>query len=141
MSVQDNKHLVTRYFKESMTSGLQADLTGKSFDSKSVYHLPSGDMDYARMKQISEELRTAFPDLTTSIDDIIAEGDKVVVRYTMKGTHKGIYRGIPGTGKKFTQVGIGIYRIKDGKFPEIWMVNDTLGLMLQVGAIPAGSIK
>ncbi len=145
MSVKENKELVVQYLKESMNGGLDVNKRGllrdKYFDSKMVYHLPSGDMDYARMKQISGEVGNAFPDMTTSLEDIIAEGDKVVVRYTMKGTHQGTYRGIPGTGKKFTQSGISIFRIQDGKFLETWMMNDTLGLMQQIGAIPAGTIK
>ena len=113
----------------------------KYYDPKFVYHMASGEMDYARTKQIGREMSSAFPDRTVTIEDVMAEGDKVVVRYTMKGTHKGTFRGIPGTGKKFTQGGISIYRIKDGKILESWTMNDNLGLMQQIGAIPTGSIK
>jgi steroid delta-isomerase-like uncharacterized protein len=145
MSIQENKELVTRYYKENSAilgdvSQIDA-LSEKYFDPKFVYHLASGDMEYARSKQIGREIYAAFPDVNTSIDDMVAEGDKVVVRHTMKGTHQGTFRGIPGTGKKFTQAGISIYLIKDGKFLECWIINDSLGLMQQVGAIPMGNPK
>ncbi len=144
MSIKENKELVTRYYEE-LRGGRDAAkveaIGDKYFDPQFVYHLPSGEMNYARSKQIGQEITRAFPDMTTSIYDVIAEGDKVVVRYTLKGTHKGTFRGIPGTGKQFTQTGISIWRVKDGKFAECWTMNDTLGLMQQIGVIPAGTLK
>ena len=67
---------------------------------------------------------------------MIAEGDKVVTRFTMRGTHQGEFMGIPSTGKHVSVTGIGIDRIKDGNFVESWMNEDNLGLMQQLGAIP-----
>jgi steroid delta-isomerase-like uncharacterized protein len=140
MSIQDNKEFVIRYNKEIMAgvgevNQLEA-MVDKYYDPKFIYHMTSGDMDLDRTKQIAKEIRVSLPDSKTTIEDIIAEGDKVVIRYIMTGTHKGTFRGIPATGKKFTQTGISIYRIKDGKFLECWIINDTFGMMQQLGVIP-----
>lgn len=80
--------------------------------------------------------RDAFPDLAFTIDDVIAEGDKVVVRWTATGTHQGEIMGVPASGNKSTVSGIGIDRFEDGKIVEAWNAWDTLGLMQNIGAIP-----
>jgi steroid delta-isomerase-like uncharacterized protein len=81
--------------------------------------------------------RAAFPDLHLTNNDLIAEGDKVVQRWTMTGTHKGEFMGIAPTGKKFTTTGISIVRIANGKIVEAWNASDQLDLMQQLGAIPS----
>jgi steroid delta-isomerase-like uncharacterized protein len=78
----------------------------------------------------------AFPDVHFTIDDIVVEGDKAVVRWTWTGTHKSEFMGIPATNKKMTGWTIQIDRIIDGKFVEIWERMDTLGFMQQLGVIP-----
>jgi predicted ester cyclase len=103
-----------------------------------VYHRGTSDdvrgiKDY---KQSMDELFSAFPDMHWTIDDMIVEGDKVAVRYTMTGTHKGALMGIPPTNKKITISVIGIDRIAGGKFIEGWDRMDTLGMMQQLGVIP-----
>jgi hypothetical protein len=103
-----------------------------------VYHSVTGEdihglKDY---KQSMNELFNAFPDLHWTIDDLIVEGDKAAVRYTMTGTHKGEFMGIPATNKKVTMSVIGIGRIVGGKFVEEWDRMDTLGFMQQLGVIP-----
>jgi steroid delta-isomerase-like uncharacterized protein len=80
--------------------------------------------------------RSVFPDLTWRIDDLIAEGDKVVARTTMTGTQLGDFFGIPPSGKQVSMNGVHIMRIADGKIIEHWGSNDDLGLMRQLGAIP-----
>jgi len=83
----------------------------------------------------------AFPDWKVTVDDIIAEGDKVVARATGQGTHLGDYMGIPPTGKRIKVSWIAIYRVADGKLAEHWQHIDELGLRQQLGAIltlPAG---
>ena len=77
----------------------------------------------------------AFPDWTVTVDDIIAEGDKVVARATGQGTHLGEYMGIPPTGKRIKVSWIAIYRIADGKLAEHWQQIDELGLRQQLGAV------
>lgn len=80
--------------------------------------------------------RAGFPDAQFTIDDEIAEGDKVVNHWTFCGTHQGEFAGIPSTGKAVTMTGMGIVRIADGKVAEIWDEFDALGLLRQLGVIP-----
>jgi steroid delta-isomerase-like uncharacterized protein len=82
-------------------------------------------------------MRAAFPDTRMTIEDEIAEGDKVVIRWTIRGTHKGEYMGIAPTGKEVTVTGISVYRIERGKIVEDWSNNDMLGMLQQLGAIPS----
>jgi predicted ester cyclase len=70
------------------------------------------------------------------MEDLIAEGDKVVACWRCRATHQGEYRGIPPTGKEADFTGISVYRIEEGKIAESWGVSDQLGLMRQLGAIP-----
>ena len=81
-------------------------------------------------------MRATFPDMVVSTNDMIAEGDKVVSRWTGTGTHQGEFMGIPSTGNKVTVTGIGIDRLVDGKIVEHWEQFDTMGMMQQIGAIP-----
>jgi len=88
------------------------------------------------VKQSIKEEFNAFPDLHYILDDMVVEGDKVAARYTMTGTHKGEFMGIPATNRKVTVRAISIDRIVGGKFVEEWGMFDTLSLMRQLGAIP-----
>ena len=87
-------------------------------------------------KAIVALFRTAFPDQWWRIEDLIAEGDKVVARTTMTGTHLGDFFGIPPTGRSVTLTGVHIMRVADGKIVEHWGSNDDLNLMRQLGVIP-----
>jgi predicted ester cyclase len=84
-------------------------------------------------------LFTAFPDLHATIQDIIAEGDKVVDRMTCEGTHQGMFMGASPTGKRVKWSFIDINRIVDGKVVEHWAEVDTIGLMQQLGLVPPPS--
>jgi len=79
---------------------------------------------------------TAFPDFQVTVEDVVAEGDKVARRVTLSGTHKGEYMGIPPTGKQMTMGVITIERIEGGKIAEQWGEADMLGLMQQLGVMP-----
>jgi steroid delta-isomerase-like uncharacterized protein len=81
--------------------------------------------------------RTGFPDIQVSIEDLVAEGKKVVAHWTWCGTNQGEFQGIPPTGKQVTGSGISIQRIADGKIAEAWVNFDTLGMLQQLGVIPA----
>ena len=87
-------------------------------------------------KQNMSEMFDAFPDNRATVDDIIVEGDKTVMRYTVTGTHKGAYMGMPPTNKKLTMSVIEIDRFVGGKCVEAWLRADTLGMMQQLGVIP-----
>jgi predicted ester cyclase len=78
----------------------------------------------------------SFSDLHFTVEDMVAEGDKVVYRYSVRGTHKGSFMGIAPTGEQFAVTGIHIYRVADGKLQEEWENWDMLGLMRQLGVIP-----
>jgi len=84
-------------------------------------------------------LFTAFPDLHGTIEDLIAEGDKVVDRMTCEGTHQGMFMGAPPTGKRVKWSFIDINRIVDGKIVEHWAEVDTMGIMQQLGLVPPPS--
>jgi predicted ester cyclase len=140
MSVKENIELVTRWNKES--NAAKGDIIKKNTlfekycDPKFVWHLTMGDFNLEQAKQIEASIYQSLPDMYSTIDDIMAAGDKVIVRLTMHATHKGEYLGVAPTGKKIQQIGIAIIRLAKGKMVEEWMVNDTYGLMIQLGAIP-----
>jgi len=103
-----------------------------------VWH-PSTGKDMGGLKDFkrnTSEVYSAIPDAHINIDDMVAEGDRVAVRWTVTGTHKGEFMGIPPTNKKVTSWGIEIYRIAGGKFVESWERFDDLGLMQQLGIVP-----
>jgi predicted ester cyclase len=78
----------------------------------------------------------AFPDLKVTSDFQVAEGDKVVMRWTGTGTHTGELMGIPATGKRIEMTGIGIQRIAGGRIVEEWVESDQMGMMQQLGVVP-----
>jgi steroid delta-isomerase-like uncharacterized protein len=84
-----------------------------------------------------EGYRTAFPDLRIKVEDQIADADRVVTRWSAKGTHQGELMGIPATGKQSTVTGITIDLIVDGRIAESWTNWDTLGMLQQLGVVPA----
>jgi steroid delta-isomerase-like uncharacterized protein len=87
-------------------------------------------------KQFVMALHRAFPDIEMKVEDQVAEGDKVVTRWTARGTHKGEFMGIPATGKRGMTTGTDIDRIVNGKLVECWSNWDEMGLMQQLGVIP-----
>ncbi len=99
----------------------------------------SSDYGLREFKENANELFNAFTDLQYTIDDILAEGDKVAVRYTMTGTFKDVFRGRSPTNGKVTLQGIDIHRFADGRIVECWSKADTMGWMRQLG--PALSSK
>jgi steroid delta-isomerase-like uncharacterized protein len=94
-------------------------------------------LDLNGYQQVMSALLTAFPDSHFIVDDLIAEGDKVVIRHHLQGTHRGEFQGIPPTGKQVTVSAIGILRIVNGRIAETWLNADFLGLLQQLGVVPA----
>jgi steroid delta-isomerase-like uncharacterized protein len=90
-------------------------------------------------KQVIAMYRAAFPDLKVKVEDQVAEGDLVATRWTSTGTHEGDLPGLTATHKSVTVTGIGIDRIADGKIVEGWNNWDTLGMLQQLGAVPAAA--
>jgi steroid delta-isomerase-like uncharacterized protein len=91
----------------------------------------------AGVKEQVSGYRTAFPDLQLTADEIVAEGDLVVTRWTATGTHEGELFGVTPTGRQVTATGISIIRVAGGRIVEDWTSWDALGLMQQLGALPA----
>ena len=101
-----------------------------------ISHYPEGDMNGEQFKGLCQAYFSAFPDLHVTVDDLIAEGDKVVKVWTAHSTHKGELMGIPPTGKAIVVKGMEVFRIADGKIAENWISQDNLGMMQQLGVIP-----
>jgi steroid delta-isomerase-like uncharacterized protein len=95
--------------------------------------------DGAALEQFLQGMMTAFPDASVTIEDLIAERDLVVKRYTVRGTHRGDFSGIPPTGNPVTFTGATVYRVQDGKFKEGWWNYDLFSILAQIGALPQPS--
>jgi steroid delta-isomerase-like uncharacterized protein len=116
------------------------DVVDETHDKDYVGHTSSDETKGPEsVKQFASQYRNAFPDLKITNEDMIAEGDMVVSRQTVTGTHKGEFQGIAPTGKKITVTSILIVRIVNGKIVETWMNMDSLGFMQQLGIIPPPS--
>ncbi len=100
--------------------------------------LPVGATGAQAVKEVFAILLRAFPDLHVAVEDLIAEGDKVVCRNTVTGTHRGTYMGIPPTGISLTYREILIGRFRDGRIAETWGVVDLFSQLRQLGAAPGG---
>jgi steroid delta-isomerase-like uncharacterized protein len=137
MSTEENKATARHYAEEldRRKGAVGADLLAPTYR----HYLPggAGALDSAADQQFHMLFYAAFPDLRVTIEDMIAEGDQVVTRATWRGTHQGEFQGIAPTGKPMTLTGIQILRIRDGKLVEHRSEFDGLGLMQQLGAIPA----
>jgi len=139
MSIEDNKAIVRSYTE--LTNARDLEGAFAHFSPSFVDHavrpgMPSG---IHGTRLLLNMLFTAFPDLRATIEDIIAEGDKVVDRMTCEGTHQGIFMGAPPTGKRVKWSFIDINRIVDGKVVEHWVEVDTMGIMQQLGLVPPPS--
>ena len=136
MSTEENKALLLRFYEAFNKQNLAAmeELCAPDYVFHGTGVLP--DSDLARIKQQHTVFWTAFPDMHIVLEDMIAEGDKVVARVTVRGTHQGEFMGIRPTGKQVGFTGIAIDRFKDGKFVERWSNSDDLGFMQQLGVIP-----
>ena len=140
MSTEENKTVARRIyeaFNKALSTGNSAALD-EFLAANFVDHNPAPGQGPGLdgVKQVFGMFRAAFPDLHFTVEDEIAEGDKVVSRITSHGTHKGDFQGIPATGKHVTQTGIEILRISGGKVVERWGEFDNLGLMQQLGVVP-----
>jgi len=140
VSNKDLKSLTRRIF-DTFNKGEAAvmALSDELFAPNFVYHSAMGQeihglKDY---KQSMREFFTAFPDAQYKVSDMLFEGDKGAVRYTITATHKGPLLGIPPPNKKMTVESVGIYRLAGGKLEEAWDKMDTLSVMQQLGVVPS----
>ncbi len=140
MSTEGNKELVRRVIEEWNTidgdAGRMRSLYDQYYAPDFIYHDVSGQ-DINREKALQNNIKglAAFPDVNYSVDDILAEGDKVAVRFTMRATHKGTFMGAPATGKRIEVKGVEIDKVVQGKISETWDYLDSAGMMNQIGLI------
>ena len=137
MSTEENKTIARRLYEEVWNTG-DLDKAGEFIAPDFVDHAapPGFPTGLEGAKQMFGMYRSAFPDLRVSAEDLIGEGDRVVARWTSRGTHQGALMGIPPTGKEVVATGIDIFRISGGKIVEHWANFDQLGMLQQLGAIP-----
>jgi steroid delta-isomerase-like uncharacterized protein len=137
MSTEQNKAITRRLFEEILNKGNLA-LVDELFSSNYVLQTPTGPVHGVEgYKQFVNMYLSAFPDLQFTIEDLIADQDQAVARWTGTGTHQGSLMGIPPTGKRATVTGISINRFENGKFVEGWLDFDALGMLQQLGVIPS----
>jgi steroid delta-isomerase-like uncharacterized protein len=119
MSTENNKALIVRYFDFLNQRNLPSE---EFLDSGFAYHDPGLQdvKDLASVRQWVAAGLDAFPNQHSTIEDLVAEGDRVVCRYSFRATHQRDFRGIPATGKQTMGTGVAIYRIVDGKIQEEW---------------------
>ena len=137
MSIEENKAIARRWLEQIWDKGSLAamdELLTTNFVFN--YAAPGMASDREGYKQTVTMYRTVSPDMHYAVDDIVAEGHKVVVRWTGRGTHKGDLMGIAPTGKQVTITGISILRITGGKIVEEWGEMNMLGALQQLGAFP-----
>ena len=134
-----NKALMRRWFDEFWCKG-NADAVDTMVDPNFIDHQRPEGWPGGRegLKALVREWRKGFSDMHETVEDLIADGDKVVGRFTLRGTHTGEFLGIPATGRRIEITGIDIVRIRDGRIVDFWYNEDTLGLFQQLGAFPPG---
>jgi steroid delta-isomerase-like uncharacterized protein len=130
--------IARRFFNEVFSEG-QLDIVDELFGADYVGH-PSGSEEATRgpegVKEYVGGLRGAVSDLTVTVDDQVAEGDKVVTRWTAQGTHDGELMGVAPTGRTAAVTGITIQRLHDGRVVEGWTNWDVMGMLQQLGVAP-----
>jgi steroid delta-isomerase-like uncharacterized protein len=139
---EQNIAVVRRWFEEVWNRGCESSID-ELFPADGVAHgLGDSEQDVHgpdEFKPFVANIRGALPDTHISIDDIVADGDRVAVRVTLQGTHTGPGFGVPPTGRKVSIQGIIIVRLLNGRIREGWNSYDQLGLLRQIGALPGAS--
>lgn len=133
MHAASNNDVVRRIYEE-LVNAQRLDLLDGYFSPDYVNHKTPGGREGT--KQLFLMLFAAFPDVQVAIDSMCDAGDRVWVRITMRGTHRGAFMGRPGTGKTFTATTMNEVRLEDSKVVEEWGVTDTLAMMQQLGLLP-----
>jgi steroid delta-isomerase-like uncharacterized protein len=137
MSVEKNKALVRRFVDKVQSAG-DIDAVDELCSPEFVNHSapPRVPPNCEGVKQLTTMFRRAFPDSYFTVEDMIAEGEKVVTRKTFHGTHEGEFMGIPPSGRSVSMGLIDIVRVSEGRVVEHWSMGDNLGLMQQLGVVP-----
>lgn len=137
MSELDNKTLVRRYYDEVLNQGRLSvldDIAALDYTEHDPFPGQGNGRDDLRARV--SLLQAAFSPSHFSIEDIVAEGDRVVVRWISNGTHTGEFLGIPATGREYRIAGVDIHAVRNGRMAEHWHVVDQLSQLQQLGLIP-----
>lgn len=136
MSEQENLSLVRRYIDQFVNGGDMTSADELLAPGYKRYLSPSAPpLTVEQQKQRIAGLRAAFPDLHLTVEDMLAEGDRVAFRGVIRGTHEGAFMGIAPTGKQVTVFAMDVVRIEGGRFAEHWGGPDLFGMLLQLGAV------
>lgn len=142
MSIEKNKAIYHRFMEEVVSKG-DMRVADELLADKVIEHenLPADLPGNGEgIRQLFILLRLAFPDLTATIEDLIAEDDKVAARVTLRGTHEGDFPGIPATGRKIAYDALDISRIVNGKIVEHWGIPDYMSLFQQLGVLSSADL-
>ena len=133
---EQNKKLARRWFEDLFSRG-DLDAANEILSAEFVDHLPhEEERGIEELKNYVSIYRTAFPDIQDKVEDIVAEGDKVVVRWMSRGTHQGEFMGVAPTGRHVTFTGMRLFRFAENQIAESWVNIDERGLQEQLGAVP-----
>ena len=140
MSIETNKATVRRYYEEVKNQGNLA-LLEELATPDYVEHnpIPGQEQGLAGLRQRAEMMARAFR-VDITVEDMIAAGDRVVVRFTNHVLHQGTFMGLPATGKSATVQGIAVHSLQDGRIAERWILVDNFSLLMQLGAFPQPSV-
>jgi steroid delta-isomerase-like uncharacterized protein len=138
MTATEQKQIeAVRQLYEDLLNQQRMELLPALLSDDVVLHTLTDERGLEAYRALVERLRVSFPDLHFTLDDLIASGDRVTVRWTMDATHGGPLGNVPATGRRIQQKAIVIYRFEDGKIAEGWAQMDRLGVLQQINAAPA----
>ena len=135
--MQSNGNIVRHFVTEVLNQG-KIESAGEFFWEDMVEQVPLPDQEpgLSGLQDVLRGMRAAFPDMHWTVEEQIAEGDKVVTRFEWTGTHKAAFFGVPATGRPVRVWGVVIDRLEGGKIKDTRLIMDALGLMMQLGAFP-----
>jgi steroid delta-isomerase-like uncharacterized protein len=141
-TTDENKAVVQRWFSEVVSNGDMSSLDEICAVCHPQFAMVEGVVEPAPqgisgLKDLIRGLRAAFPDLVATVDEQVAEGDKVVSRVTMTGTHQGEFMGMPATGKSFSVPGVSIWEVRGGQLISEWVSWDSMGMLRQLDLMTA----
>lgn len=133
-----NKDIVLHRWYQELWDKWNIAVADDLFTGDYRLHLPGSPvpMDRDSTKQVVQMFSAAFPDLRHTVDEMIAEGNVVAARWTVRGTHQGDFQGIASTGKTVTLSGVTVHHLADGRISETWLTFDTMELLQQLDAVP-----
>ena len=135
MSTEMNKTVAQRYFAEIWNAG-NAAAVDTLLAPDAIGHVPGGTLQGREvLKQRVQMLNSIYSGPNFTVDDTLAEGDKVLARWTFRGKHSGEYMGAAATGKEVTVTGMNLFRLRDGQISELWLNADDLGELQQLGVV------